>query len=192
MARHTAKSHKIRKVEILVIQTVICLSLPVVTIVIASLPLEVCTMYSIQETQDFYPLSLLYQERGLEVTPSHTPPQGTLFMLRCEDSETGELAAAATLQRRAGHFVLAHLAVASHLQGSGLGSQLLASAERHARQLGARELWLVGKVPGFYARYHWLTVPREMAPPISRCLTCPQFQVDCFPSIMKKELSFDV
>lgn len=63
-------------------------------------------MYSIQETQDFYPLSLLYQERGLEVTPSHTPPQGTLFMLRCEDSETGELAAAATLQRRAGHFVL--------------------------------------------------------------------------------------
>ena len=24
-------------------------------------------MYSIQETQDFYPLSLLYQERGLEV-----------------------------------------------------------------------------------------------------------------------------
>ena len=94
-------------------------------------------MYSIQETQDFYPLSLLYQERGLEVTPSHTPPQGTLFMLRCEDSETGELAAAATLQRRAGHFVLAHLAVASHLQGSGLGSQLLASAERHARQLNS-------------------------------------------------------
>ena len=89
-------------------------------------------MYSIQETQDFYPLSLLYQERGLEVTPSHTPPQGTLFMLRCEDSETGELAAAATLQRRAGHFVLAHLAVASHLQGSGLGSQLLASAPRQA------------------------------------------------------------
>ena len=149
-------------------------------------------MYSIRETQDFYPLSLLYQESGLEVTPGHTPPQGTLSMLRCEGSETGELVAAATLQHRAGHFVLAHLAVVSHLQGGGLGSQLLASAEHHAKQLGARELWLVGKVPGFYARYQWHTVPREMAPPISRCLTCSQFQVDCFPSIMKKELSFDV
>ena len=149
-------------------------------------------MYSIRETQDFYPLSLLSQESGLEVTPGHTPPQGTLSMLRCEDSETGELVAAATLQHRAGHFVLAHLAVVSHLQGGGLGSQLLASAEHHAKQLGARELWLVGKVPGFYARYQWHTVPREMAPPISRCLTCSQFQVDCFPSIMKKELSFDV
>ena len=51
-------------------------------------------MYSIRETQDFYPLSLLYQESGLEVTPGHTPPQGTLSMLRCEDSETGELVAA--------------------------------------------------------------------------------------------------
>lgn len=61
-------------------------------------------MYSIRETQDFYPLSLLYQESGLEVTPGHTPPQGTLSMLRCEDSETGELVAAATLQHRAGHF----------------------------------------------------------------------------------------
>ena len=88
-------------------------------------------MYSIRETQDFYPLSLLYQESGLEVTPGHTPPQGTLSMLRCEDSETGELVAAATLQHRAGHFVLAHLAVVSHLQGGGLGSQLLASAEHH-------------------------------------------------------------
>ena len=91
-------------------------------------------MYSIRETQDFYPLSLLYQESGLEVTPGHTPPQGTLSMLRCEDSETGELVAAATLQHRAGHFVLAHLAVVSHLQGGGLGSQLLASAEHHAKQ----------------------------------------------------------
>lgn len=66
-------------------------------------------MYSIRETQDFYPLSLLYQESGLEVTPGHTPPQGTLSMLRCEDSETGELVAAATLQHRAGHFVLGSL-----------------------------------------------------------------------------------
>ena len=83
-------------------------------------------MYSIRETQDFYPLSLLYQESGLEVTPGHTPPQGTLSMLRCEDSETGELVAAATLQHRAGHFVLAHLAVVSHLSAVHCGAAVRA------------------------------------------------------------------
>lgn len=140
-------------------------------------------MYSIRETQDFYPLSLLYQESGLEVTPGHTPPQGTLSMLRCEDSETGELVAAATLQHRAGHFVLAHLAVVSHLQGGGLGSQLLASAEHHAKQLGARELWLVGKVPGFYARYQWHTVPEKWLLPFPAVSPAPSSKWTVFPAL---------
>ena len=38
-------------------------------------------MYSIRETQDFYPLSLLYQESGLEVTPGHTPVSYTHLTL---------------------------------------------------------------------------------------------------------------
>ena len=146
-------------------------------------------MYSIRKTQDFYPLSLLYQESGLEVTPGHTPPQGTLSMLRCEDSETGELVAAVLgihADKQAARCLW------QDPQDRGRGHAIGEKLTHHAKQLGARELWLVGKVPGFYARYQWHTVPREMAPPISRCLTCSQFQVDCFPSIMKKELSFDV
>ena len=146
-------------------------------------------MYPVQETQDFYPLSQLYHASGLEVQPSHDAPPGTLAMLRCEDPATGELLAAATLQRRAENYVvLAHLAVIPRLRGTGLGTRLLALAEDRARRLGAREIWLVGKVPDFYARYQWQTVRREDAPPISRCLTCAQFQVDCFPSIMRKTL----
>lgn len=150
---------------------------------------KVTAMYPVFETQDFYPLSQLYHDSGLEVKPSHDTPPGTLAMLRCEDPETGRLLAAATLQIRAAHyFVLAHLAVVPDLRGTGLGARLLALAEDRARELGAREIWLVGKVPDFYARYQWHTVAREDAPPISRCLTCEQFQVDCFPSIMKKTL----
>ena len=73
-------------------------------------------------------------------------------------------------------------------RGQGLGSELLAVAEAQAVRLGAKELWLVGKVPDFYRQFHWVEVPREDAPPISKCLTCDQFQVDCFPSIMRKVL----
>lgn len=129
-------------------------------------------MYQITPTQFFYPLSVLYHESGLEVTPSQEAPEGTLALWRCDDLEDGSLLGAATLQMRAGHHVLAHLAV----------------AEAQAVRLGAKELWLVGKVPDFYRQFHWVEVPREDAPPISKCLTCDQFQVDCFPSIMRKVL----
>ena len=61
-------------------------------------------------------------------------------------------------------------------------------AETQAARLGAKTLWLVGKVPEYYQQFHWQQVPRDQAPPISRCLTCEQFQVDCFPSVMRKHL----
>lgn len=145
-------------------------------------------MYKIKETQHFYPLSILYQESGLEVKPSQETPVGTEKLWRCEEKETGELLAAATLQKRSGYFVLAHLAVCEAWRGKGLGKILLTMVEEEAKTRGAQEIWLVGKVPDFYAQYQWETVPREGAPAISRCLTCEQFEVSCFPSIMKKNL----
>lgn len=145
-------------------------------------------MYRVLETQDFYPLSLLFQASGLEVKPSRETPPGTLAMWRCEEVGTGRLLAAVTLQTRAGHFVLAQLAVAEDRRGQGLGEMLLALAEDQAARRGADRLWLVGKVPKFYEKYRWVEVDRQQAPAISRCLTCDQFQVDCFPSIMKKDL----
>lgn len=146
-------------------------------------------MYSIEPTRDFYPLSLLYQASGLEVKPSRQAPAGTLALWQCQEAATGRLLGAATLQTRGGgHFVLAHLAVSEDLRGQGLGARLLEVAEQAAKARGAQTLWLVGKVPEFYQKFHWQTVPRQDAPPISKCLTCPQFEVDCFPSILKKDL----
>ena len=99
-------------------------------------------MYQITPTQFFYPLSVLYHESGLEVTPSQEAPEGTLALWRCDDLEDGSLLGAATLQMRAGHHVLAHLAVAEPARGQGLGAELLAVAEAQAVRLGAKELWL--------------------------------------------------
>ena len=120
-------------------------------------------MYQITPTQFFYPLSVLYHESGLEVTPSQEAPEGTLALWRCDDLEDGSLLGAATLQMRAGHHVLAHLAVAEPARGQGLGAELLAVAEAQAVRLGAKELWLVGKVPDFYRQFHWVEVPQHYA-----------------------------
>ena len=150
-------------------------------------------MYQITPTQFFYPLSVLYHESGLEVTPSQEAPEGTLALWRCDDLEDGSLLGAATLQMRAGHHVLAHLAVAEPARGQGLGAELLAVAEAQAVRLGAKELWLVGKVPDFYRQFHWVEVPREDAPVTnSRWTASPALCAKCCPDENLKREPFRI
>ena len=132
-------------------------------------------------------MSVLYHESGLEVTPSQEAPEGTLALWRCDDLEDGSLLGAATLQMRAGHHVLAHLAVAEAARGQGLGSELLAVAEAQAVRLGAKSCGSWGRYRTFTANSTGWKSPGR-CPSISKCLTCDQFQVDCFPSIMRKVL----
>lgn len=143
-------------------------------------------MNVIKETIDFGQLSAFYKENGLEIDISETAPEGTLKSWKCEDEETKELLAAATLQKRDGCYVLADLAVKEELRGSGMGGSLLKLAEDEAKALGAEEMWLVGKVPSFYSKFGWKETERETAPDISRCQSCDDFGTTCFPSIMKK------
>lgn len=145
-------------------------------------------MYTTKETSDYYPLSVLFHDSGLEVEIGETVPDGTLMMWRCED-DNGHLAAAAVLAERDGVYVLADIAVDADLRGQGIGEGLLGIVEHCAAAMGADELWLVGKVPEFYLKYAWTKVERASAPNISKCLTCGQFGKSCFPSIMKKKLS---
>ena len=141
-------------------------------------------MYQIKETAEYYPLSVLFQNSGLEVKPSDTPPETARKLWRYDDDQG--LAGACQVGVRKGYWCLECLAVREDVRSGGIGKQMLDLAEQEARDHGAREMWLTGKVPEYYEQYGWVRVAREEAPPISKCLTCDQFNVDCFPSIMKK------
>ena len=141
-------------------------------------------MNRIKETTEYYPLSELFHNSGLEVKPSDTPPETARKLWRWDD-ENG-LAGACQVGIRQGYWCLECLAVREDVRGSGIGKALLDLAEEEARSHGAREMWLTGKVPEYYEQFGWVRVAREDAPAISKCLTCDQFNVDCFPSIMKK------
>ncbi len=143
-------------------------------------------MHQIKETKEYYPLSILFQESGLEVKPSQTAPETTRKLWRWDDDQG--LAGACQLGIRAGYWCLECLAVREDVRKTGIGRELLFLAEQEAKAMGGTEIWLVGKVPAYYEQFGWVRVPREEAPAISKCLTCGQFQVDCFPSIMKKIL----
>ena len=79
-------------------------------------------MYRIVETQDYYPVSVMCHECGLEVEPSETAPGYVQKMWKCEDTDTGELVAAAVTAFRDGCHVLENLVVSAaraSLSGSG-------------------------------------------------------------------------
>lgn len=145
--------------------------------------------YSINVTEDFYPLAVLFKESGLEVKPEAGVPEGIVRMWRCDDETSSELLAAATAQIINGIYVVKHIAVTEACRGLGIGRQLLALVEEELISRGATEMWLAGKVPGYYLRFGWEEVDPCEAPAFSKCLTCKQFRTECFPSIMKKEVT---
>jgi amino-acid N-acetyltransferase len=65
--------------------------------------------------------------------------------------------------------LLRSLAVAPDGQGRGLGSALLAHAERAARQRGVQALYLLTTTAeAFFVQRGYVRIPREAAPPILR------------------------
>ncbi len=123
-------------------------------------------MYQITPTQFFsIPCPFSITKVVWRSPPARKPPKEPLALWRCDDLEDGFLLGAATLQMRAGHHVLAHLAVAEPARGQGLGAELLAVAEAQAVRLGAKELWLVGKVPTFTANSTGWKSPGKMPLP---------------------------
>lgn len=65
--------------------------------------------------------------------------------------------------------LLRSLAVAASERGDGVGSALVADAERHARSRGITEIYLLtNTAERFFKRKGYERVPREVAPPAIR------------------------
>ena len=84
--------------------------------------------------------------------------------------------------------LLRSLAVASSRRGSGVGSGLVAHAERHARDKGVQSLYLLTTTAeGFFLRRGYARIPRDEAPAAIKstkefsgiCPTSSAFMVKC-------------
>ena len=146
--------------------------------------------YTIRETTDFYPLSVLFHDCGMEIEITHDSPLGAVKMWRLEDRETGELLAAVTMEIRDGVYVLGSLGVRPDQQRTGYGKIMQNVVFDEARKMGLSELWGSAKVPDYYYPIGWKRMDWDSSPRIAvHCHDCSHRGKTCFPEILKIELS---
>ncbi len=145
-------------------------------------------MYTILETAEYKDLAMLFYRHGLEVSPDEEPPEGLIKLWELIDSDSGKRIGGVKLEKRNGQFVVAAIAVEETHRRMDLGTLMLEKAVSEVRSLCGESVWLVAKVPEFFKSYGFAIVDFSSAPAISKCMTCNQFKVDCFPEVMRLDL----
>ena len=147
------------------------------------------SQYVIKETDDFYPLSVLFHESGMGVTIEERSPERILKMWRMEDPDTGALMAASTLEIRDGVYSLGDIAVRSDLHHKGYGTVMQNVVFDEARKRGVKELWACAKEPAYYLHCGWERMDWDTSPNIAvYCTTCGKRGTLCHPEIMRYTL----
>ena len=144
--------------------------------------------YVIKETDNWRPLSELFNEMQLEVEIGDTPPRSMRKMWRLEDEETGELMGGATLQFKKEVFALGSLAVRKEANGGGWGEQLLDKVYEETKAEGGDSVWACARIPEYYYKLGWEEMDPDTAPKIFNCQYCDRFRVVCHPAIVRKML----
>ncbi len=145
--------------------------------------------YIISETNDFYPLSVLFHNSGVGIEVSNNNPDGIVKMWKMEDRESGELVAAITLQIRDGVFTLGDLAVNQEYRSAGYGTIMQNVLFEESRKLGIKELWCCAKIPEYYTKIGWEIEDWATAPKVNvNCPKCDKFGTTCSPSVIRYKL----
>ena len=143
--------------------------------------------YKLNETNDYCGLARMFYENGLEVKPDAPQPEGLIACWEVLDSHENRIAGI-ELETRAGEYVIGGITVLKPYRKSGIGALMLQTVVEKVKELGGKRVMLVAKVPAFFEKSGFRRIAREDSPEISKCFTCCQFQVDCFPAIMDKWL----
>ena len=74
------------------------------------------------------------------------------------------------------------------MRRTGIGKILMNKLINEVRKMGGERIYLVAKVPEFFETLGFEKIVPEDAPAVSKCPECDQYNVTCYPVIMKKEL----
>ena len=144
-----------------------------------------------EETEDTRLLVDTFEQNDIEVaddefTGGHTTLQKAYAAY--DDNRGGRLIGAVALAGRLGRTVINGIAVEPEYRRTGVASALLELVMDEAKRRGEREIWIVARAPLFFeARGFRYLTERDVPEGLFDCLSCPQFNKDCFPRLMKYE-----
>ena len=143
--------------------------------------------FKISVTEDYDKLVRCFIENELEFSEEEPVPTDLVKCWEITDGD-GRLIGGFVLAKREGEFIVDGIAIAPEYRKFKLGKALLERGIEEALKRGAKSIYLVARAPGFFRRYGFKTISREESPDFFECMTCPQYQVSCFPEVMKLEL----
>lgn len=132
-----------------------------------------------QDAYGGYPAAIGVRPMPLDADYAAQISAGEVWVLTIDERVRGF----AVLQPRTDHLLLENVAVTPELQGTGLGSRLLATAENHARELGLDQVRLYTNQAMtqnivFYARRGYRETSRSTEGAWSRVFMTKQFSTD--------------
>lgn len=92
------------------------------------------------------------------------------------------------LAKREGEYICDGIAIDPEWRGTGLGKALLDKGIEEVQKQGGERMYLVARAPEFFRKSGFVTVEREDAPNFFECLTCPQYNVNCHPEVMRLDI----
>lgn len=145
-------------------------------------------MVKISPITDPAPVMELFMRSDLEIEDDEFVRRTFLKGYKAEN-EKGEVIGGCALTVQDGHYIINGIAVDPEFRKSNIATDMLERTMADAKEMGADEMILVARAPGFFRKNGYENVPDEKVPEgLFDCLSCPQYQKKCFPEIMKKKL----
>lgn len=145
-------------------------------------------MVKISPIDEPRPVMELFQRSDLEIEDDEFVKRQFLKGYKAENQE-GDVIGGCALTTVNGYYIINGIAVDPEYRKTQIASRMLEKTLGDAKALGADEIILVARAPGFFRKNGFINMAEGEVPKgIFDCLVCPQYQKKCFPEIMKKKL----
>ena len=144
--------------------------------------------YQLRVTEDYEKLVPFFIENELEFSEEEPVSTDIIKGWELVRRADGFLIGATVLAKRQGEYIIDGIAVDPEFRHLKAGKLLLDQVLAEVKARGGSQIYLVARAPEFFRKAGFHTAPKEEAPHFFECLTCPQYQVSCFPEIMKWEV----
>lgn len=138
---------------------------------------------NIVEYKNHNELIPFYASRGIEVSEQFE--NSPVFSYVIEENENR--IAAVTCSEISGTFIVEAIAVSEPYERQHIGTELLNFIVHKAKEMNADNIILNAKNPVLFEKNGFSIIDKEEVPvdAYSYCFECPDYQVNCFPKIMK-------